>query len=301
MYCENCGTGLSGQETVCPYCGITLRPIIPAYNPFPPPTVNQTAMPGNNTTPATPPATDPAIGADGATDEKTGGVTDEKTTDAVNATAPSDGQKAQGENGAPAPQQPQTGWQQRPLSPGEQWPNNPQAGFCTRCGQKLQPGQTKCAFCGQPVSAIPTAMPYAQRPYPYTQPYTYNPNRPAMPVYPPAYPPQPANKKPKGIVAGIVALCLLPIIFMFMELFPFLLFLFFLSLALGIVATVQGAQSHTAAGIVMGVIAIILSTIFCLIVIVTFIEIFSNPDDYYYEYYSYGKFFLQSLSTFFHR
>ncbi len=294
MYCENCGTGLSGQETVCPYCGIALRPIIPAYNPFPPPAVNQTAMPGNNAIPATAPATNPAVGADDATDAKT----DAKTTDAVNATAPSDEQKTQGENGASAPQQPQPAWQQRPLFPGEQRPNNPQAGFCTRCGQKLQPGETKCTFCGQPVSAIPTAMPYAQQPYPYTQPYTYNPNRPTMPVYPPAYPPQPANKKPKGIVAGIVALCLLPIIFMFMELFPPLLFLFFLSLALGIVATVQGAKSHTAAGIVMGVIAIVLSAIFCLAMIVAFIEVFSNPEDYY-EYYSYGKFFVQSLLTFF--
>ena len=311
MYCENCGTGLSGQETVCPYCGIALRPIIPAYNPFPPPAVNQTAMPGNMPQPtaqAVPAATvttsQTEALAEAVAEMPAGNAADNTADNTADNAAETDGTNttetaetvARDDAPLQQPQQPQ-----RPLFPGERQPNNPQAGFCTRCGQKLQPGQTVCAFCGQSVTDAPT-MPYV----PYAQPYTYNPNRPTMSAYPPAYPPQTAyppqfaGKKPKGIVLGIIALCLLLFTLVFVEFFPFLLFLFFLSLAFGIAAIVQGAQSHTAAGIVMGVITTILSGIFCLSIIAAFIEVFSNPEDYY-EYYSYGKFFVQSLLSFFRR
>ena len=263
MYCENCGTGLSGQETVCPYCGIALRPIIPAYNPFPPPAVNQTAMPGNNAIPATAPATNPAVGADGATDTKTS----EKTTDALNETAPSDAQKIQGQNDAPAPQQPQSAWQQRPLFPNEQRPNNPQAGFCTRCGQKLQPGETKCTFCGQPVSAMPFQTPYFPQPGPYV------PGQTPYPYYPyPAQPQQPVKKQ--GTALGIVAL-------VGALLFPYGYFYMWI---VSVIAIVLGARSKNTAAIVLGIIS-------CCLCLFTFFILFlmiDNPEYFYESYTSFG-------------
>ena len=181
--------------------------------------------------------------------------------------------------GAPVPRfDEQTG---RPLAPENGQEFHPQTGFCARCGQRLAPGQTTCSFCGQPVAPAERA-PYPP-PYGYNRPYTYDPGRPAPPV-----PVSPAPDKKKGLPEGIVALGLLFIAFSLLDVFPLSIFLPFVSLVLGIVATVRGAKSKNTAAVIVGVIAVIIAGIYSLIFIVVLVSMLSGTyDDYQYETYSY--------------
>ncbi len=223
MYCENCGTQLTGTETKCPYCGIALRPIAAVSAP---PAQPVTGTNGQNSAP-------PAGGTPG-----------------TNPGMPA----ANGQNGSAPNAQPPSG------------NVYPQSGFCTRCGQKLQPGAAACSFCGQPVGSAPQGIPY--RP-----PYVPGQSTAPYPVY--TQPPIPAPKK-RGTALSVTALTMVILAWIFLftaveALVSLFIILPFVSLGLGIAGTVQGAKSRNTAALVTGILAIVLSAIACFMIIYVFI------------------------------
>lgn len=257
MYCQYCGNLLKGTEHFCPRCGRAV-----SYYSFTP------APPADTATPA------PQAEENKNLTEKTiGERASEQLSVGKSATEqlfPADEQMSANDNSfsrsSSLDATPDESTQPTATT-------RPQEGFCARCGQKLNLNDLTCSFCGAPVNKnAGFAYKPAYTPQPnYTAPSGANTNNTLQPNY---TAPQPIKeKKGTGIGAAAVALSFLTLV---IPLFCFI------SIALGISATIQGSNTKNKAASVLGIIAIILSFVFFIGLIVY--NTINPPEEEYFRF-----------------